>query len=858
MTLRMSLGGLLVLACVSMAGAADEGVEILNADSYWRWHVTLRGADERTETGELKPLAGQSVDRLTSAAPPAGWTAADFDDADWPRSRPSWLRELACGRYSSAVVSLRGKFRVTDPAAVKSLTLTCAYYGGARVLLNGAEIARGHVADGPLTPETCAADYGEESFLDAEGKPLGSDYRRSQAPPDQRKLLNERVATRQRQLGPVALPIDKLRKGVNVLAIEVRRSPYHPIVHQWYTRHRNLDAQWHTIDIRGIHLRAAGGGIEPNTARPEGLQVWNHDRNDRVTSVDYGDPCEPLRPVRIVAARNGSYCAQIVLGSTAPIERPVAVAGDLKPAAGGKAIPAGRVAVLYGRMDWGGRNYPKWCDSLTPTPPERVAADKAAGAVLPIVFRVRVDADAAPGDYRGNVQVVTAARSAPTLVPIELHVSGWAAPRAVDYRTYIGIYQSPTSLSLQYGVPEWSDRHWELMDRSFAMLARTGNRLVNVFAVEQTQFGNDRGMIYWVKQPDGSYQYDFSVFDRFMAMAVRHCPKLDYVAIHVWHSGGWETRQADQKNTVTVLGPKTGEFSRMQVPVFGTAESKAFWKPVLDAIRARLEKLHLAEAMCLGILSDGTAPPEVFRAFDEITPGGAKWMRGLHRQDYSAKPYPLRGGGKVVLHEYCYGLGLPDPAKGLPPVHTYRGRPGTAYHRIAGHETAATLIWYRTFPEQSLFRGTQGVGRICLDFWPVLKGERGGSSSLYNRYPHSSCAQRQPSLEKMTWAAPDGAETTVRFEAFCEGAQDAGAVIVLSEAVGEHADRLGPELTARCRQVLIDRLNYCRFWDQMLWAHTYFHMHHYGWQDMARRLYDCAAEVSRNVCSSAAHEEPQR
>jgi len=207
----------------------------------------------------------------------------------------------------------------------------------------------------------------------------------------------------------------------------------------------------------------------------------------------------------------------------------------------------------------------------------------------------------------------------------------------------------------------------------------------------------------------------------------------------------------------------------------------------------------------------------------------------------------------VVLHEYCYGLGLPNPEKPFPPIWSHRGRPGTAYHRIAGHENAATLIWYRTFPEQSLYRGTQGVGRICLDFWPVKKPDRDGWASLYNRYPHSSCAQRRPSLEKLTWAGPDGARTTVRFEAFCEGIQDAEAAIVLSDAVANHADKLGEELTRQCRTVLIDRLNYCRFWDQMKWAHSYFHMHHWDWQELDRRLYDCASRVGKKLGKQLSH-----
>ena len=842
--------GAACVGAVAQAGARPSGgAEILNTHSYLRWHVTLRKPVVLAGQNRMEPLpADRWIDSVRSAAAPAGWRQPDYDDHNWPRSRAAWLRGLACARFSSAAVSLRGKFEVTDPSAVKSLSLSCKYYGGVVVWLNGREIARADVPAGELRPETPAWPYGEDVFLDASGKPIPGDYQRSKAPPAERKDLNARVAGRERKLGPVQVPPAALRKGVNVLALEFHRSPYHPIVKRWYTRYKGRYPEWRTIDVRDISLRAVGTGVRPNTSRPKGFQLWNHDVNDRVTAADYGDPNEPLRPIRIIGARNGSYCGQVVAGSTEPIRSPRAEPTALRVAGGSATIPARNVAVLYGRMDWHSGNYPTWCDGLQPRPPAEVAVDKTHdGAVLPILVRVRVPADARPGEYRGTLRF-SAKGTRPVNVPLELYVADWTVPDPADYRTYIGIYQSPTSLALRYGVPEWSEAHWKLLEKSFAFLGRAGNKLVNVLVSEQTQFGNDRGMVYWIKRPEGGYDHDFSVFERYVKLAKKYCKKLDYVVIHVWHSGGWQVRPADQKNTVTVLDPKTGQMSRLQVPTFGTEQSKRFWKPVLDGIRQRLAKLGLADAMCLGILSDGTAPPKVLAAFDEIVPGGARWMRGLHHQTYVLKPYRLRGGGRVVLHEFCYGLGLPElNKKPFPPIWSYRGRPGTAYHRISGHETAATLIWYRTFPEQSLYRNTQGVGRICLDFFNVIKVRGRYRSHIYNRYPHSSCAQRRPSLMKMTWPGPEGPETTVRFEAFCEGVQDAEAAIVLSDAIDNHADLLGPELARQCRQVLVDRVNYCRLWDQMKWAHVYFHMHHYGWQELRRRLYDCAAEVSRKL-----------
>ena len=189
---------------------------------------------------------------------------------------------------------------------------------------------------------------------------------------------------------------------------------------------------------------------------------------------------------------------------------------------------------------------------------------------------------------------VSVAGSEPVRVPLELSVAGWIVPQPSDYRTYVGVYQSPTTLAMKYHVKEWSDEHWRLMEKSFALLGRAGNKLLNVTVVDQTQFGNNDGTIYWVRKPDGSYSYDFTVFDRLTALALKHFKKLDFVVFwHVWHSGGWETRAADSEKHGNRDRREDRPGEHLQVPKFGTAESKRFWKPLLDAARERLARLGL-------------------------------------------------------------------------------------------------------------------------------------------------------------------------------------------------------------------------------------------------------------------------
>jgi hypothetical protein len=282
------------------------------------------------------------------------------------------------------------------------------------------------------------------------------------------------------------------------------------------------------------------------------------------------------------------------------------------------------------------------------------------------------------------------------------------------------------------------------------------------------------------------------------------------------------------------------------VPKFDSDEAKKFWKPLLDAIQARLEKRGLGKAMILGILSDGTAPKEVFAMFNEITPGGAKWMRGCHHGTYSQKPDPLPGGGHTVLHEFCYGTPL-ERAKPAQPYYKQRWWPGTDYERMGNHEKVTALSWYRETGITSLMRRTRGVGRICLDFWDVLTTPRSRANTLssgrdiYNRWPRSTCAQREPSLKKMIWAGPDGPATSLRYEAFCEGIQFAEALVTVSEIFDTRTAALGPERTEEFRARLT------ALWEREVRAGNGqpLRPNHEGWQPAVRWLFDAAGQGAR-------------
>jgi hypothetical protein len=854
----------LLIAAVLPALGADAGKTVLGIGSYWR---VFERKQERMVPLELLreedpdaqgPKAFGRV--LTTDPPPADWPRPDFDDAAWFRAPGPFYGGLRgwAQRYApqdTGLFCLRGKFTVADPKGVRRFTLSLAYRGGVRVFLNGREVLRRHLPKGRLTPDTPAAPYPKSTYVDAEGKVLPGLYDIGRRIERGEKGLADRVAARRRSCGPVPLPVDRLRRGTNVLALEVRRSAYRPEATKWSRRNRG---HWPHVELTGLFLIAAkGDAILPNVARPDGVQVWNEDVHRIFSIAEYGDPHEPLRPVCLVGARNGVYSGQIVLGSTSSVKGLRAAITELEGPAGAR-VPAGNIRVRYARTTTlgisasrSGLAYAGWNPvpafaALADRPPAKTGTTTlktkrrqrtALGlpptmkpaAVQPVWVTVRVPEDAAPGRYAGRL-TLTWAGADPVVVPVELDVIDWTLPDPADYHTFIGIYQSPESVAIQYGVPMWSEKHWALLDKSFRLLGYLGNRLVVIPLLARTEFGNDDSMIPWLRQADGGYDYDFRVHDRYLRLASKY-GRPTIVSYQVYRSHGWGAPKPDKPNAVTVVDPKTGRREQMKLPAYGTAESRALWKPLVAEVRKRFEKGGVAAGArpVLGICHDGGVHKTVAAQFKTLFPQ-AGWHYGAHGRRNRFYAYV----------EYMYVPGsIPHPAR--------ERRTGWAQTDpiIAmsqrTRDPAQPPMVMRTLAERALLLGDSGAGRMGLDYWPVEGSAKVMVRSLYSRWPKSSASQRSPHMCYLSVPGKDGALPTVRTEALREGLQEAEARIYVERAL--LAGTLPGDLADRCRKRLDRRTQLCRI------AHynprPIRAAYNDGWRVRSERVYRLAAEVSR-------------
>ncbi|HUT31960.1 MAG TPA: glycoside hydrolase domain-containing protein, partial [Planctomycetota bacterium] len=502
----------------------------------WRDHVLVRMFFENTLPDAAPP-------------PPDDWMMPGFDDSSWVFERgffhqppthgqplpkgPGWTQDtLDQEAFSSLGMQsccYRARFVVSDPGKVGDLTLRLAYRGGARAFLNGTEVARGHLPDG--RPDTPAEEYPRDAYGDRPG-------------------LRDLV------LGPVKIPPGLLRKGTNLLAVEVRASRLHPVVlsmklalHNHKVR-QGMVGLWRHCGLLKLELRSESQAVASALSRPPGVQVWVQDPNRRVDSLEFLPPGEPVGIVRFVGARNGTYGAQVVVGTAKALDGLRVKPTDLTQAGGGGRIPALAVHVLHlapypaaefretklGDDRGLGGTFPDpqvlaryegmaeplrphIFDHLISTPPRSIPANTCR----PVWLSLRIPADALPGTYRGAVEV-SAEGVAPIRLPIEAEVVGWRLPDARDFQTFVGCEQNPYGVVKQYGVPLWSDAHFKLLEASFRQLGRLGNKWLNVPVIARTEFGNrDDSMIRWRRGKDGALAFDYAILDRYLDLAAKHC-----------------------------------------------------------------------------------------------------------------------------------------------------------------------------------------------------------------------------------------------------------------------------------------------------------------------------------------------
>jgi hypothetical protein len=844
--------------------------------------------------------------------PPAdGWCGPDFDDLTWPHQRkPDGVGSPA--QYTVGTperngwlrgVYLRFRFEIPDPAAAGAVAFSADYIGGLRAFVNGKEIARGHLPSGELEAETMAEEYPQEAYVVTLAELSEKEKARYQGRPGEMMSADELTPigsrlykVRNRTIDSLAIPQSLLHKGTNVLAIELRAAPLHPyVLKQWFGYRDVIDRQWEHARLSRLELRCASRDVLSSLSRPKGVQIWAEDLTRRLFAPEYLEPGAAPGRIRLVGARNGTYAAQVVVGTDTDLANVKVTASELKSPAGG-TLPAKSVRVFGmdpqpmadisslgegrivgsrmgeiggGNSAYGGWSAPKTRELVRFAP--ETQGDKAAEAAAlgrlqyfdwissalpqripanscrPFWLSVKVPADVAPGLYRGAVRVEGPAFPAATL-PLEVEVLDWKVPDPRDFHTIVAIEQSPYGVAKQYRTPLWSDRHWELIEASLRQLARVGNDLWLVPVLRDTEFGNrDDSMIQWTRKRDGSLAFDYATLDRYLDLIVKNCgtPRVISFVVMNGFQGPVE---------VTVLDDASGKAERLNLGP-GVPGREKYWQPFARSLYGHMVAKGLGRAMFWGYPWDMDGDPDLKPLLRRSVPE-VFWNCGSHDAHvvvsggmpdlsspfYVASPFAARAwDGKVeasagefykVVENIQSFLIEGESKKGWKPRdQILLCTPRTDCGAVVVNGTGTPWV-FRIFPERAVFTGYQGTGRMGGDYW---------AGSYFDGCRYAGGAPGF-SIMKSLWPGPDGAEPSARFEAMIEGLQELEARIFVEQALdrgvlsAEQARRVTEQLARHYKGTFAVGLD---------------------WQARSKAMYQLASEVARTVGAGVAQSQPK-
>ena len=101
---------------------------------------------------------------------------------------------------------------------------------------------------------------------------------------------------------------------------------------------------------------------------------------------------------------------------------------------------------------------------------------------------------------------------------IEVDVLNRTLPAPKDWAFHLDLWQNPYSVARYYQVPLWSKEHFDAMRPIMKMLANAGQRAITTSIMHKPWAGQTEdhfdSMITRIKKIDGTWAYDYAVFDK--------------------------------------------------------------------------------------------------------------------------------------------------------------------------------------------------------------------------------------------------------------------------------------------------------------------------------------------------------
>ena len=202
----------------------------------------------------------------------------------------------------------------------------------------------------------------------------------------------------------------------------------------------------------------------------------------------------------------------------------------------------------------------------------------SAGKNQPVWISVKVPEDAVAGTYQGTLSIrysVADGKVHKQNLPYQLQVENKVLPQPKNWKFHLDLWQYPESIARWYKVKPWSKEHFEKMRPYMQMLADAGQKVITTSIINDPWNGQTydpySSMIKWTKNKDGSWKYDYTIFDKWVSfmMGLGIDKEINCYSMVPWH------------NTFTYFDAASGSQKKF-VAKAGTPEYNQFWKGMLE------------------------------------------------------------------------------------------------------------------------------------------------------------------------------------------------------------------------------------------------------------------------------------
>jgi len=379
---------------------------------------------------------------------------------------------------------------------------------------------------------------------------------------------------------------------------------------------------------------------------------------------------------------------------------------------------------------------------------DRIAVQ--ANTVQPIWLSVQVPGDIPAGKYTGTITINAKKKFD---LKILLNVVNHLLPPPAQWKYDLDLWQNPDPVAKVHDVKLWSDEHFSLMRPYYTMLANAGQKSITAFIIDQPWgpdhvYYRDPTLIKWSRKKDGSWSYDYSVFDRYIEF-VMSCginQRINCYSMVTWDLSFIYFDDA-KGDTVSVNAKP------------GSQEYNDLWEPMMRDFTKHLKsKGWFGKTTIAMDERDMESMKAVMALLKRIDPEWKTALAGNYHPEIA-----------MDIYDYCIIIhGKFDPDVLM--ERKAQGKPST-YYTACGEE------------RPNGFSYSPPAENVWIGWYAAAEGFTGYLRWAYNNWTESTLQETR----YRTWPAGDcyqiypGPRSSIRFEKLIEGIQDFEKIRILRE-----------------------------------------------------------------------------